>query len=228
MVCVDNGGAAVDAAATHDFDVILMDVRMPGTNGLQATRRIRALPAPRGEVRVIAVTAQAFAEQIETCRQAGMDDHLSKPFKRATLLAAIEKIVAVPSGAETAPAAVLSADVGLPILDRAMFDDISRTLSARGMAENLQTLIIRCETLLHGLQASGMLSQASELAETAHKLAGGAGTFGFLRVAAAARWFEAAADAGAPETEELGDRLIAAINEFACGRQQEMTRWPPP
>ena len=68
-----------------------------------------------------------------------------------------------------------------------------------------------------------MLSQASELAEIAHKLAGGAGTFGFLRVAAAARWFEAAADAGAPETAELGDRLITAINESVALAQQEMT-----
>jgi CheY-like chemotaxis protein/HPt (histidine-containing phosphotransfer) domain-containing protein len=223
VVCVDNGGAAVDAAATHDFDVILMDVRMPGTNGLQATRRIRALPAPRGEVRVIAVTAQAFAEQIETCRQAGMDDHLSKPFKRATLLAAIEKIVAVPMVSETASSVSLPANVGLPILDRAAFDDITRTLSTRGMAENLQTLISRCETLLHGLQGPGILSEASELAEIAHKLAGGAGTFGFLRVAAAARWFEAAADAGAPETEKLGDRLIAAINESVALARQEMS-----
>ncbi len=223
VVCVDNGAAAVDAAATQDFDVILMDVRMPGTNGLQATRRIRALPAPHGEVFVIAVTAQAFAEQIEKCRQAGMDGHLSKPFKRATLLAALEKIAAIPAGSEPAPSTAAGADAGLPILDRTMFDDISQTLSARGVAENLQTLIARCERLLHGLQGSGMPLPASELAEIAHKLAGGAGTFGFLRVAAAARWFEAAADAGAPETTELGDRLITAINESVALAQREMT-----
>jgi HPt (histidine-containing phosphotransfer) domain-containing protein len=130
-----------------------------------------------------------------------MDDHLSKPFKRATLLAAIEKIVAVPMVSETASSVSLPANVGLPILDRAAFD----------------------ETLLHGLQGPGILSEASELAEIAHKLAGGAGTFGFLRVAAAARWFEAAADAGAPETEKLGDRLIAAINESVALARQEMS-----
>ena len=103
-----------------------------------------------------------------------------------------------------------------------MLDDITRTLSARDVAENLQTLTARCETLLRGLRRPDMLSQAGQLAETAHQLAGGAGTFGFLRVAAAARWFEAAADAGAPETEELGDRLITAINATVELAQQEI------
>ena len=98
VVCVDNGAAAVEAAADGDFDVILMDVRMPGMNGLEATRLIRALPAPRGAVRVVAVTAQAFAQQIEICRQAGMDGHVSKPFTQAVLLAAVEKAATAASG----------------------------------------------------------------------------------------------------------------------------------
>jgi signal transduction histidine kinase/HPt (histidine-containing phosphotransfer) domain-containing protein len=225
VVCVDNGAAAVEAAAADDFDVILMDVRMPGMNGLQATRLIRALPPPRGQVRVVAVTAQAFAQQIEICRQAGMDGHVSKPFKQAVLLAALENATALPTNTEWAatPAAAGHADaeVGLPVLDRAVFEEITETLSAADLQENLQILLTRCEALLRGLRMSGMLSQASELAEAAHKLAGGAGTFGFLQVAAAARRFEAAADLGAPETTARADDLAAAIEASVMTVRQE-------
>ena len=225
VVCVDNGAAAVEAAATDDFDVILMDVRMPGMNGLDATRLIRALPAPRGRVRVVAVTAQAFAQQIEICRQAGMDSHVSKPFKQAVLLAALENGTAAPTNSELAETPAASehadADAGLPVLDRAVFEEITETLSAADLQENLQILLARCEALLCGLRMSGMLSQSSGLAEAAHKLAGGAGTFGFLQVAAAARRFEAAADIDDPETTALADHLAAAIEASVTIVRQE-------
>ncbi len=224
VVCVDNGAAAVEAAATGSFDVILMDVRMPGVNGWQATRRIRALPVPRGEIRIIAVTAQAFAQQIEKCRQVGMDGHISKPFRRAALLATLGKIATSSRDAEptiASPAAALD-DIELPTFDRDAFEDIISTMTAVDVAENLRTLIMRCETLLRRLRSPDMLSQACELAEAAHKLAGGAGTFGFLHVAAAARRFEVAADAGASDTVALGDHLAAAINASVALARQEI------
>ncbi len=92
VALAENGAEAVAAAAAADFDVILMDVRMPGMDGLEATRRIRALAGPRGAVPIVALTAQAFLEQVAECRDAGMDDHLVKPFAPADLL------VAVPTG----------------------------------------------------------------------------------------------------------------------------------
>jgi signal transduction histidine kinase/DNA-binding response OmpR family regulator/HPt (histidine-containing phosphotransfer) domain-containing protein len=236
VVCVDNGAAAVEAAAAGDFDAILMDVRMPGMNGLEATRLIHLLPAPRGKVRVVAVTAQAFAQQIEICRQAGMDGHVSKPFKQAVLLAALENKTVAPghTDPDVMPSAALSAypgsvEVGLgevgpdlPILDRVAFEEISECLAAADLAENLLTLITRGEALLGGLHMPGMLSQASELAETAHKLAGGAGTFGFLSVAAAARRLEVATGRHAAETVGLADHLAAAIKASMPIARQEL------
>jgi CheY-like chemotaxis protein/HPt (histidine-containing phosphotransfer) domain-containing protein len=226
VVCVDNGAAAVEAAATGDFDVILMDVRMPGMNGLEATRLIRALPAPRGQVRIVAVTAQAFAQQIEICRQAGMDGHVSKPFKLAVLLAALENVTIALNDTEPVPmllaAAPADAGVGLPVLDRAVLEDITETLSAADLEENLQILLTRGQALLCALRMPGMLSQASELAEAAHKIAGGAGTFGFLHVAASARQFEVAADIGAPETAACADHLAAAIEASITSIRQQL------
>ncbi len=95
VVCAAGGAESVALAAATDFDVILMDVRMPGVNGLEATRRIRALPGPRGQVMIVALTAQAFSEQVEECRAAGMDDHLAKPFSQAALYDALTRVSAV-------------------------------------------------------------------------------------------------------------------------------------
>jgi PAS domain S-box-containing protein len=227
VVCVDNGAAAVAAAAAGDFDVILMDVRMPGMNGLRATRLIRALPAPRGEVRIVAVTAQAFAQQIATCLQAGMDGHIAKPFNQAVLLATLQNPTTVPNDTElaaTSPAtACAEAGTGLPMLDRAMFEDIVGSLSAADLDQNLRLLITGCEALLCALRRPGLRSRASEVAEAAHKLAGGAGTFGFLAMAAAARQFEVAADMGTHETVALGANLAAAIEASTILVQTELT-----
>jgi CheY-like chemotaxis protein len=92
--CVEGGAEAVSAVAGIDFDVVLMDVRMPGIDGLEATRRIRALDGPRGRVPIVALTAQAFTEQVAECRNAGMDDHLVKPFSPDSLRAAVARAAA--------------------------------------------------------------------------------------------------------------------------------------
>jgi CheY-like chemotaxis protein len=71
VTCVESGAQAVAAAANTDFDVILMDVRMPEMDGLEATRQIRALEGERGRLPIVALTAQAFADQVaEVTRQA--------------------------------------------------------------------------------------------------------------------------------------------------------------
>jgi CheY-like chemotaxis protein len=89
VTCVHGGAEAIAAVATTDFQVVLMDVRMPGMDGLEATRRIRVLEDPRGRVPIVALTALSFADQIAECFNAGMDGHLAKPFNPDTLLAAV-------------------------------------------------------------------------------------------------------------------------------------------
>jgi light-regulated signal transduction histidine kinase (bacteriophytochrome)/ActR/RegA family two-component response regulator len=89
VTCAESGEEAVAAVEAADFDVVLMDVCMPGMDGLEATRRIRALRPPRAGVPIVALTAQVFAEQIEECRNAGMNSHLAKPFAYDTLLDAV-------------------------------------------------------------------------------------------------------------------------------------------
>jgi PAS domain S-box-containing protein len=89
----DGGFAGVERAGEADYDVILMDVRMPDLDGLDATRRIRSLAGARGRVPIVALTAQAFADQVAACRLAGMDVHLGKPFTRKSLEDALSRAV---------------------------------------------------------------------------------------------------------------------------------------
>ena len=84
-----NGQEAIDIfskAAENAFDAILMDVRMPVMDGLEATRRIRALKrADAAKIPIIAMTADAFAEEQKRTIEAGMNYHLAKPINRSLL-----------------------------------------------------------------------------------------------------------------------------------------------
>ncbi|CAO3404827.1 ATP-binding protein [Azospirillum palustre] len=86
---VDDGAAAVAAVQEQPYDLVLMDVQMPVMDGLEATRRIRALPGPVSRIPILALTAGVMQIEVERCLQAGMNAHLAKPLEKSKLLAAI-------------------------------------------------------------------------------------------------------------------------------------------
>ena len=95
------GGAdGVQAAMTKAYDLILMDVRMPGVDGLEATRLIRAVSALNRRTPILALTADVQPENAAACRSAGMDDVLSKPIVPGEL---IGKLLHWSSGREVEP-----------------------------------------------------------------------------------------------------------------------------
>lgn len=95
---VKDGESAVEtfaASASHEYDVVLMDIMMPGIDGLEATRQIRALEREDAATTpIIAVSANAFAEDRRLSREAGMDAHLSKPVSSQELVEALAHIAA--------------------------------------------------------------------------------------------------------------------------------------
>lgn len=90
---VASGAAAISAFQENDYDLVLMDVQMPGLDGLQASAAIRGYEAAKQQRRVpiIAMTAYALEGDRERCLNAGMDDHIAKPFKAEHLYEMILK-----------------------------------------------------------------------------------------------------------------------------------------
>ncbi|HTP84044.1 MAG TPA: ATP-binding protein [Alphaproteobacteria bacterium] len=87
----DDGGAAVDAVRRQPYDLVLMDVQMPGVDGYEATARIRALPDARRDVPIVAMTANVLEEDVRKCLTVGMNDHIAKPIERTRLLTTIAR-----------------------------------------------------------------------------------------------------------------------------------------
>jgi signal transduction histidine kinase/CheY-like chemotaxis protein len=84
-----NGVEALHAVRQIAYDIVLMDVHMPEMDGLEATRAIRALPGANAQVPIIALTANAFADDMAACKAAGMNAHVPKPFRTEELITAI-------------------------------------------------------------------------------------------------------------------------------------------
>jgi signal transduction histidine kinase/DNA-binding response OmpR family regulator len=214
VVCCSSGAEAVRLASTDHFDLLLMDLCMPELDGLESTRRIRALPGARGRIPIVALTAQAFAEQIEECRIVGMNWHLAKPFTQTTLLDVIARANAI--GATSAPAAEPPAWPGAdaPIFNARTFDHVGMFLDAAKLAEHKRTLLHRCTALRARLADPEELSHnRPELLSSTHALAGSALMLGFERAGHAARLFEAAIRANSPDAERLRTYLGGILDE---------------
>jgi PAS domain S-box-containing protein len=102
----DGGADGVQAAMTKAYDLILMDVRMPGVDGLEATRLIRAVSALNRRTPILALTADVQPENAAACRGAGMDDVLAKPIVPGEL---IGKLMRWSAGREDQPNAAATA-----------------------------------------------------------------------------------------------------------------------
>ena len=89
VIRAQNGKIAVQAASKHNFDLVLMDCQMPIMDGFEATRQIRALPDGKGDIPIIALTANAYDDDRKRCLECGMNEHLAKPIEQNLLFKTI-------------------------------------------------------------------------------------------------------------------------------------------
>ncbi|MDB5414550.1 MAG: hybrid sensor histidine kinase/response regulator [Rubritepida sp.] len=179
-----NGEEALATVQTATFDAVLMDVQMPLMDGLEATRRIRALPGDVRHVPIIALTASAMVDQVEACRAAGMDAHLAKPINRVEMLAVVAEIARRRHGDE--PASPLSAKTLLELREQLGTD------AASVIAE----LFREVRDGLRNIPTLATALDIDALASAAHRLLGPLRTLGAEPLALATVALEAAARSG--------------------------------
>ena len=194
---VGDGTEAVDAARTFAFDVILMDVRMPEMDGLTATRLIRS----RGQdVPIIAFTANAFADDVKDCLDAGMNDFVAKPVRKKVLLDAIMRALQHADSRATALSSVEPANPTAhnrgalaahgEVFARAPYQLLADELGETAMAEALASFVQDSTTRLEVLKQCTLDDNRDMVARNAHTIKGTAATFGFNRLSNLAKWLE--------------------------------------
>jgi CheY-like chemotaxis protein/HPt (histidine-containing phosphotransfer) domain-containing protein len=208
VTVANNGQEAVAAFVSHEdgFDVILMDVQMPGMNGLEATEAIRRLEGESSHVPIIAMTARAMTGDRETCLRSGMDAYLSKPVRRHELLQALStvspRLNAVPVPAESAGKAecreVTAEAWNLnAALERAEGD--------RDLLRDLCELFVReSQVTLAAIGSAIATGDWKALERAAHTLKGSVAVFGADSAASAAKHLETIAhSAGEPDLQRV-------------------------
>ena len=196
VTVADSGDSAIDLAMTAQppFDAILMDLQMPGMNGLEATRRLRASPGLESTP-IIAVTANAMEAEKQACLEAGMNDHVAKPFNIADLVPVILSHRPTPE-----KKSLVDKNLALQRLagDESLFAKIARQF-VRDSAIAIDEL---AETLAREAPADG--------AALLHKFKSLAGMVGAQRLAGMAAGLEAELKTGSPEIDIAGLRELLA------------------
>jgi CheY-like chemotaxis protein len=226
-----SGAEALAAWERERYDLILMDVRMPGLDGLETTRRIRAQERQSGQAPsvIVALTASAMTGDREQCLAAGMDDYLIKPVAPEELRRVIhERFFAKPAPSPSSPAVSPPPAPGLAeSFDRARLLDFTGG-SRESLVEIAEMYLQQTSEQMAGIANCLNNGDCAQITGLAHTCAGASGTCGLSSMAAAARALEKASLEGcASALAPLHERLQAEFERARTFLNQELQSTPP-
>ena len=201
-VFCDNGLQAVERLRMEDFDMVLMDLHTPVMDGLEATRQIRAMAAPKGQVRIIALSADAFDSTRRQAQEAGMDEFLAKPLGIQELTVALNRqpweqidSLATPTGTPRSPARHPhgAAEGEEEELDAEVIAELGHHLSGKAVAQLYERFIAGLPQIEQRLDEGLAGPHHTQLRELAHELKGAAANLGLRLLSRPAAELEAAA-----------------------------------
>jgi hypothetical protein len=215
---VTDGVQVVRAASEADYDLILMDVRMPEMDGLAATREIRAGGGRLATLPIIALTANAFPEDIKHCREAGMSDFLAKPLRKQAMVAAMLRAVGpvvAPAASSPAPAAASTESVPL---DRTALAQLTEAIGVDGVRQTFAVFARETEARLALFQEFREGDDRELIEIEAHALKGAARTFGAGEISDIARLIEYRA--AKISADELRDAVLQLDDAYRKMRRE--------
>ena len=221
----NNGAQALALLAEHAYDLVLMDWQMPDMDGLEVTRRMRAGEAgPWGvNIPIVALTANAFAEDRAACLDAGMNDFLSKPVLADRLMAAVKRWT---DGQRESAHASLWADIGGGLAQAwtqpAIYDP--SVLSALPMvadgsepeyAEELMAMFLQStDQMLRDIADAMAAHDIGQLLRLVHTLKSSSAMVGALELASLAGWHESQLRREVPPPPELPQLMLQAVKRL--------------
>ena len=218
VVAVDSGYAAVHAVQKEAFDLVLMDVQMPGMDGRQATEAIRAWEVERQSTSlpIVALTAHAMANEKRALLQSGMDDYLTKPISERQLAQVVLKWtgLALRNQAPERPNENARNGIDLHVLDH---EEGLRLAAGKAdlAADMLAMLLASLDTDREAIRSAREANDKFALIERVHRLHGATRYCGVPQLRAACQRSETLLKKDAAEAEAALDELAMAINRLA-------------